>query len=87
VSPSGVAAEYLVGLAGFAPCPASLGSRIITDNRGLVSRPNNPSVRVYCDGDGRADRQVARELARALAAVEDYRELILTEWNRVHDNP
>ena len=28
-----------------------------------------------------------RELAQALAVVEDYRGLILTEWNRVHDDP
>jgi len=28
-----------------------------------------------------------RELAQALAAVEDHLELILAEWNRVHDDP
>jgi hypothetical protein len=26
-------------------------------------------------------------LAQALAAVEDHLELILAEWNRVHDDP
>jgi hypothetical protein len=28
-----------------------------------------------------------RELALALSVVEDYRELILAEWNRVHEHP
>ena len=28
-----------------------------------------------------------RELARALAIVADHRELILTEWKRIHDYP
>jgi hypothetical protein len=27
-----------------------------------------------------------RELAQALAAVEDHRELILAEWKRIHDD-
>jgi hypothetical protein len=27
------------------------------------------------------------ELAWALAAIEDHRDLILTEWKRIHDDP
>ncbi len=28
-----------------------------------------------------------RELASALAAIEDHRDLVLTEWRRIHDHP
>ena len=28
-----------------------------------------------------------RDLARALAAIEDHAELILSEWKKIHDNP
>jgi hypothetical protein len=28
-----------------------------------------------------------RELVWALAAIEDHRDLMLTEWKRVHDDP
>ena len=30
---------------------------------------------------------VRRELAQALTAVEDQRELILAQWERIHDRP